>query len=225
MADKPTAADWLTVVGVVDDVIQGGLREERDAAMYQPLAQLDAPFFLNHVSVVARTNGDPVSLAAAMRDATHAIDVDQPVQSLGTMTNLISSTIAEPLFQVRLLSVFSLTALLLAAIGIYGVLAYAVTERTREIGIRVAVGARSTDVVRMVVARTVGLSVVGISIGAAISLGLTRVLRGLLFQTRPTDPATFFAVGALLFGVALVATIVPARRAARVDPLIALRNE
>ena len=225
MADKPTAKDWITVVGVVDDVIQGGLREERDAAMYQPLAQLDAPFFLSHLSVVARTAGDPASLAPAMRDAVHAIDVDQPVQSLGAMTSLITSTIAEPLFQVRLLAVFSGCALLLAAIGIYGVIAYAVTERTREIGIRVAVGARPADVVRMVVARTIGLAIAGISVGLALSVGLTRVLSGLLFQVKPTDPATFGAVGGLLFGVALLATIIPARRAARVDPLIALRSE
>jgi putative ABC transport system permease protein len=225
MADKPTAKDWLTVVGVVDDVIQGGLREERDAAMYQPLDQLDEPFFLNHISIVARTASDPAPYAAGMRDAVHAIDVDQPVESLGTMRGLISSTIAEPLFQVRLLSVFSLSALLLAAIGIYGVLAYAVTERTREIGIRVAVGARPADVVRMVVARTVALAILGIAIGTLASLGLTRVLSGLLFQITPTDPATFGAVGGLLFVVALAATIVPARRAARVDPLIALRNE
>jgi putative ABC transport system permease protein len=225
MADKPTPKDWLTVVGVVDDVIQGGLREQRDAAMYQPLAQLDAPFFLNHVSIVARTAGEPASLVSSMRDAVHAIDLDQPVQSLGPLTSLISSTIAEPLFQVRLLVVFSICALVLAAIGIYGVLAYAVTERTREIGIRVAVGARPRDVVAMVVNRTIALAVAGIAIGVVASLGLTRVLSGLLFRIAPTDPTTFAAVGTLLLTVALLATLIPARRAARVDPLIALRNE
>jgi putative ABC transport system permease protein len=225
MADRPTAKDWLTVVGVVDDVIQAGLRDQPDVAMYQPLAQIDGPGFLSHLSIVVRSASDPTTLAASMRDAVHAIDVDQPVQSLGTMKSLISSTIAEPLFQVRLLSVFSLCALLLAAIGIYGVLAYAVTERTREIGIRVAVGARPADVIRMVVARTIALAITGIVFGVLASLGLTRVLTGLLFQVKPTDPATFAAVGTLLFGVALAATIIPARRAARVDPLIALRNE
>ena len=160
-----------------------------------------------------------------MRDAVHAIDIDQPVQSLGSMTSLISSTIAEPLFQARLLAVFSLCALFLAAIGIYGVLAYAVTERTREIGIRVAVGASSTAVVRMVVGRTFVLAIAGIAVGWIVSLELTHVLSSLLFHTKPTDPATFGLVGALLFLVALVATIIPARRATRVDPLIALRNE
>ena len=224
-SSKPTAKDWLTVVGVVDDVVQGSVREQRDEAMYQPIAQINEPFFLNHISVVARAANDPGSLATSMRDAVHAIDIDQPVQSLGSMTSLISSTIAEPLFQARLLAVFSLCALFLAAIGIYGVLAYAVTERTREIGIRVAVGASSTAVVRMVVGRTFVLAIAGIAVGWIVSLELTHVLSSLLFHTKPTDPATFGLVGALLFLVALVATIIPARRATRVDPLIALRNE
>jgi predicted permease len=225
MEGHPTDKDWITVIGVVDDIVQGNLRQDPDMAMYQPLAQINSPFFLNHFSIVARTTSDATSLAASMRDAVHAIDVDQPVQSLGSMTSLIASTIAEPLFQVRLLTVFSLCALLLAAIGIYGVLSYAVTERTREIGIRVAVGARPSDVVRMVVRRTFALALAGICIGWLVSLELTRVLSSILFQTKATDPATFALVGLLLFAVALVATVIPARRAARVDPLIALRNE
>jgi putative ABC transport system permease protein len=141
------------------------------------------------------------------------------------MASLISSTIAEPLFQVRLLTLVSVCALLLAAIGIYGVLAYAVTERTREIGIRVAIGAVPRDVVRMVVRRTLALTVPGVLIGVLASLALTRVLSGLLFQVKATDPGTFVAVGAVLLLAALAAAIVPARRATRVDPLIALRHE
>jgi len=225
MEDHPKPTDWLTIVGVVDDVIQEGLRSSRDAAVYSPLAQLNSAFFLGHLNFVVRSSGEPDALMAAMRDAIHALDDDQPIASLGTMSNLISSTIAEPLFQVRLLTLFSACALLLAAIGIYGVLAYLVTERTREIGIRVAVGAVPSDVVRMVVRRTLALTVPGILIGLIASFGVTRVLSGLLFQVKPTDPATFIGVGSALVVVALAASIVPARRAARVDPLIALRQE
>jgi putative ABC transport system permease protein len=225
MEDHPKPTDWLTIVGVVDDVIQEGLKSSRDAAVYQPLAQLNSKFFLSHLSFVVRTSGEPDVVAASMRDAIHAIDDDQPIESLGTMSNLISSTIAEPLFHVRLLTLVSAFALFLAAIGIYGVLAYLVTERTREIGIRVAIGAVPRDVVRMVVRRTLALTVPGVVIGLIASFGLTRVLTGFLFQVKPTDPGTFIVVGLLLVLVARAASIVPARRAARVDPLIALRAE
>ena len=225
MEDHPKPTDWLTIVGVVDDVIQEGLKSERDAAMYQPLAQVNSAFFLSHVNFVVRSTGDPAAVAASMRDVIHALDDDQPIESLGTMTSLISSTLAEPLFQVRLLTLVSVCALLLAAIGIYGVLAYAVTERTREIGIRVAIGAVPRDVVRMVVRRTLALTLPGVLIGVLASLALTRVLGGFLFQVKPTDPGTFVAVGAVLLLAVLAAAIVPARRATQVDPLIALRHE
>jgi putative ABC transport system permease protein len=225
MEDKPKATDWLTIVGVVDDVIQEGLKSSPDAAVYQPLAQLNSAFFLNHLNFVVRSSAEPDAAIAAMRDALHALDQDQPIESVGKMSSLISLTIAEPLFHVRLLTLVSACALLLAAIGIYGVLAYLVTERTREIGIRVAIGAVPRDVVRMVVRRTLALTIPGVLIGLIASFGLTRVLSEFLFQVKPTDPGTFIVVGTLLVLVALVASIVPARRAARVDPLIALRQE
>jgi putative ABC transport system permease protein len=225
MEDHPKPTDWLTIVGVVDDVIQEGLKSDRDAAVYQPLAQLTGPFSLTHLNFLVRTSGEPSAIAASMRDAMRALDSDQPIESLGTMTSLISSTIAEPLFHVRLLTLVSACALLLAAIGIYGVLAYLVTERTREIGIRVAIGAVPRDVVWMVVRRTLALAVPGVLIGLMASFGLTRVLSGLLFQVQPTDPGTFIGVGVVLLVVALAASIVPARRATHVDPLIALRHE
>jgi putative ABC transport system permease protein len=225
MADEPKPTDWLTIVGVVDDVIQEGLKSSRDAALYQPLAQLNNGFFLTHLNFVVRSTSESDAAMTAMRDVIQALDGEQPVESLGKMSSLISSTIAEPLFHVRLLTLVSACALLLAAIGIYGVLAYVVTERTREIGIRVAIGAVPRDVVRMVVRRTLALTVPGVLIGLIASFGLTRVLSGFLFQVKPTDPGTFIVVGALLVVVALVASIVPARRAARVDPLIALRQE
>ena len=211
----------------MDDVIEQGVRQERDAAVYQPMAQMTSAFFLSHVSYAVRTNGDadPGATAAAMRSVVRTLDADQPVEAVGSMESLIASTIAEPLFQARLLTLFSLLALALASIGIYGVLAYSVTERTHEIGVRIALGARPPDVMRMIVWRTVALILPGLAIGVVVSLALTRVLATFLFQVKATDPATFVGVGGLLAVVAVVAALIPARRASRVDPLIALRHE
>jgi putative ABC transport system permease protein len=225
MSDHPKPGDWLTIVGVVDDVIQQGMRQERDAAVYQPIAQVTGTFFLGHVSYAVRTDGDAGTTAAAMRSVVRGLDKDQPVEAVGTMEGLIASTIAEPLFQARLLTLFSILALVLASIGIYGVLAYSITERTHEIGIRIALGARPRNVMRMIVWRTIALILPGLVIGVAASLALTRVLATFLFQVKPTDPATFAGVGGLLAVVAIVAAVLPARRASRVDPMIALRHE
>ncbi|HTE48028.1 MAG TPA: FtsX-like permease family protein, partial [Gemmatimonadaceae bacterium] len=225
MAEHPTATDWLTIVGVVDDIVEQGIRQDRDAALYQPMAQTGSKFFLGHVSYLVRTEGDAGAMSSAMRAVVRSLDKDQPVESVGTLESFIASTIAEPLFHARLLALFSLLALLLASIGIYGVLAYSITERTHEIGIRIALGARRGDVMRMIVWRTIALILPGLAIGVVASLGLTRVLSSLLFQVKATDPATFVGVGALLAAVALLAALLPARRASRVDPLVALRHE
>jgi len=141
------------------------------------------------------------------------------------MSDFINANTAEPRFQARLLAAFSLLALILSAVGIYGVLAYSVTQRTHEIGIRMALGAESADVLRMVLRRTLILAAAGIALGTAGALALTRVLSKFLFEVKPTDPATFIAVAALLAGVALLAGAIPARRAADVDPMVALRYE
>ena len=141
------------------------------------------------------------------------------------MADFINANTAEPRFQARLLAAFSLLALILSAVGIYGVLAYAVTQRTHEIGIRMALGAESADVLRMVLRRTLILASAGILLGTAGALAVTRVLAKFLFEIKPTDPATFIAVAALLAGVALLAGAIPARRASKVDPMVALRYE
>jgi putative ABC transport system permease protein len=141
------------------------------------------------------------------------------------MADFINANTAEPRFQARLLGAFSLLALILSAVGIYGVLAYAVTQRTHEIGVRMALGAESADVLSMVLGRTLILAGAGIAIGAAGALAVTRALATFLFEVKPTDPATFMAVAALLAGVALLAGLIPARRAANVDPMVALRYE
>jgi ABC-type antimicrobial peptide transport system permease subunit len=147
------------------------------------------------------------------------------VQSLAAMSDLIDATTAEPWFQARLISAFSILALLLSAIGIYGVLAYAVTERTREIGIRMALGAEKSDITGMVLKRSLLLAATGVALGVAGALAVTRVLARFLFDVKPTDPATFAMVAAVLMAVALSAGLLPARRATRVDPLVALRWE
>jgi putative ABC transport system permease protein len=153
------------------------------------------------------------------------VDRNQPVESIAAMTDLLDAATAEPWFQARLISTFSILALLLSAIGIYGVLAYAVTERTREIGIRMALGAEKSDITHMVLKRSLLLAAAGVALGVAGALAVTRVLAKFLFDVKPTDPATFAMVAAVLVAVALFAGLLPARRATRVDPLVALRWE
>jgi len=221
--DVPGPGDWLTVVGVVDDVGQTSIDTHREPAIYLPIRQLTQPFFLEHMSFVVRAVGDPARLLPAMRHALRDVDPNQPIGSIGTMESAISATVAEPLFQARLIAAFSVVALVLAAIGIYGVVAYSVAERTHEIGIRVALGAARANVVGMVLRRVLVLVVPGVTLGIAGALATTRVLSSLLFEVRPNDPITFTGVAAMLGAVAIVAGLVPARRASRVDPLVALR--
>jgi len=223
MSDNPGPGDWLAIVGVVDDVAQESLAAQRDAAIYRPLAQTDRTFFLEHMTFVVRAVDRPEVLIPAMRQAVGEVDRLQPVGAIGTMDATISATVAEPLFQARLIGMFSVFALLLAGIGVYGVVAYSVAARTHEIGIRVALGAMRADIVRIVLRRIVALVVPGVVVGIVGALAATRVLSTLLFGVKPNDPATFGMVAALLVGVAFLAGVVPARRATRVDPLVALR--
>jgi putative ABC transport system permease protein len=160
-----------------------------------------------------------------MREVLRSVDPDQPSESIRPVSSLLDRATAEPRFQAWLVAVFSVIALLLAAIGVYGVLAGAVVERTREIGIRMALGAARGDVIRMVLVRTLILAVAGVAAGTAGSFALTRVLDKLLFGIKPGDPATFLAGAALLTAIALIAALVPARRAAKVDPLLTIRYE
>ena len=224
LEDDPRPQDWLTIVGVVDDVRQQSLAEEPLPAMYQPLEQVTRPFFLSHMSYMIRTAQSPEGAAAAMRDVLRSLDRNQPVE-IDSMTDLVAATTAETWFQARLISIFSVLALVLAGIGIYGVLAYAVTERTREIGIRMALGAKKSDVTLMLLKRTLLLVMGGLVLGGCGALVLTRVLAKFLFETKPDDPGTFLTVAAILGATGLVAGLLPARRATRVDPVVALRWE
>jgi len=224
MEDNPKAKDWLTIVGVVDDIRQQTLTDQPPPAIYQPYQQVSRSFFLSHMSFVVRTATNPQSVAASMRSALNGVDKNQPV-SIAPLTELVDATTAEAWFQARLISTFSILALLLAAIGIYGVLAYAVTERTREIGIRMALGAKKSDVTFMLLKRTLLLVVSGVALGGCGALALTRVLGKFLFEVKPDDPATFLSVAAILTLAGMIAGLLPARRATRVNPVVALRSE
>jgi predicted permease len=224
MQDNPKPTDWLTIIGVVDDIRQQSLTEQPIPAIYQPYEQVTRPFFLSHMSFVVRTATNPQFVAASMRGALSSVDKNQPV-SIASLTDLVGAATAETRFQTRLISTFSILALFLAAIGIYGVLAYAVTERTREIGIRMALGAKKSDVTFMLLKRTLLLVMAGAALGGSGALVLTRVLGKFLFEVKPTDPATFLSVAGVLALTGIIAGLLPARRATRVDPVVALRWE
>ena len=225
MEDHPTPGDWLTIVGVVDDVKQEGLARQSNPATYRPYAQTTVPFFLNHMTFAVRTASDPLRVASELRAALREVDRNQPAQSMATLQELMLATTAEPRFQTKLLLVFASLALTLAVVGIYGVLAYTVAQRTHEFGVRVALGAGAQDVLRLVLRRTLLLLGAGLALGMAGALAATRVLANLLFDVKPTDPATFAAVALVVSCAAVAAGLIPARRATKVDPMVALRYE
>jgi len=224
MEDDPGPGDWLTVIGVADDVKQKGLAEKSDPAIYQSYLQITHPFLLSHMTFVVKTASPSENVAAGMRSILREIDKDQPV-SITSMDSLLATTTAEPRFQARLLMTFALVALVLTIVGVYGVLAYSVAQRTQEIGVRIALGAQSADVLQMLLRKALVLISMGIILGGAGALSLTRVLANFLFEVKPGDPETFAAVVVALVLSALAASYVPARRATRVDPMIALRYE
>jgi putative ABC transport system permease protein len=224
MEDNSKSEDWLTVIGVVDDVRQRGLAKNSDPAIYQPYLQVSHPFFLSHMTFVVRTALPPESVASGMRVILRDIDKNQPV-SIASMDSLIAETTAELRFQTRLLATFALIALVLTVVGIYSLLAYSVAQRTREIGVRMALGAQSAEVLRMLLSKALVLVSVGIAVGGGSSLVLTRVLAKFLFEVKTSDLPTFAAVALILAFSALAACYVPARRATRMDPMAALRYE
>jgi putative ABC transport system permease protein len=177
------------------------------------------------MTLVVHCMSDPAGLYIAMRDAVWAVDRDLPAPDIRTMDQLLSGSVSRPRFNMLLLGIFAAVALVLSAVGIYGVMSYSVAQRTHEIGIRMALGATQSDVLKLVVGQGMTLLLIGVGIGLAAAWGLTRVLTSLLFGVGATDPATFVLISALLTGVALAACLVPARRAMKVDPMIALRYE
>jgi putative ABC transport system permease protein len=175
--------------------------------------------------VAARTKTHPLALASAVRNEVRAIDKDQPVSDLRTMEQVRSQSVTLYSFSSALLGVFAAIALVLAAVGIYGVMSYAVTQRTQEIGLRLALGAQASDALRLVIGRGMKLTLIGVTVGLVASLALTRLMKNLLIGVSATDPLTFATIALSLMAVALLACWIPARRATKVDPVIALRCE
>jgi putative ABC transport system permease protein len=214
---------WLTVVGIVADVRQVDLVRTPRPAMYVPASQ-DQGTFPALRDFVVRTSGDPAALAPSIRSAVWGVDSTLPVDRVQTMEQAKATVTATEQFNLLLVSVFAGLALLLAASGLYGLTTYSVSQRTRELGIRVALGARGGTLLRLVLAQGVRLTLVGLAVGAVAALTLTRVMEALLFGIGARDPITFAAVSLLLVGVSLVASLVPAYRATGVDPVVALRQ-
>ncbi len=216
--------DWLTVVGVASDVRQAGLHAPLEPAIYTPYQQETKAVFLQVVTFVARTR-TPDAAASYIRQAIHEVAPDLPITQVATMKALVAESVAEPRMRTMLLGSFALSALLIAMLGIYGVMTYAVTQRRREIGIRMAIGAEWTDVVWLVLRRAILIVGAGAAIGIAASVAVTRTLTSFLFEVTPTDPVAIGGVTVLLVLVGLTAAWLPARRAAQTDPVEALRVE
>jgi putative ABC transport system permease protein len=213
---------WRTVIGIVADAHHADVTAPIEGAMYLPETQFTDSFL---VAVVRTATGDPASLAAPVRNVLRELDPAVPSYDVATLPALVSAAGAQHVFVMQLLSGFAVVAVLLASIGLYGVVSYTVAQRTREVGIRVALGAKPSDVVRLVLSHGAVVVVGGLAAGLAAALPATRVLGPLVFGVSPEDPLTFAAAAALLAGVALAAHFVPVRRALRVDPATALRQE
>jgi putative ABC transport system permease protein len=212
---------WHEVVGIVGNVKHRRLDAVPKPELYFPYSQYPGTF----MTLVARTASDPINAIPAIRNQVLALDADQPVFDIKTMSERMSKSIAVSRFIMLMLGAFAALSTLLAAVGIYGLMAYAVAQRTHEIGVRMALGAEASDVVKLVLGQGLKLVVAGMGLGVAGALALTRLMQSLLFNLSPTDPLTFTVISAILAGVALAACFVPARRATKVDPMVALRYE
>jgi putative ABC transport system permease protein len=212
---------WLEVVGVVNDVKMNGVDQATSLQTYQPFSQLPGA----SVGLVVRAERNPSALTAAVKQAIHTIDKDLPVFSISTMDQLLGNSLAQRRLTLFLLASLAALALLLAAVGIYGVISYAVRQRTHEFGIRLALGAQTRDVLTLILKEGLKLTLIGIGLGLAAAFALTRWLDSLLFGVRPTDALTFGAIAVALLSVVLLACWIPARRATKVDPMITLRSE
>jgi len=223
--DRP----WLTVVGVVRDVIEDDFRQKRPA-WYLPYFEYgqygyQPAMMTTRAHLIVKSGGDPASLTTAIRQAIRAVDPDQPVFAVATMKEHLSENLVTERFSAFLMGALATMGLLLAALGLYGVMSYSTAQRTGEIGLRMALGARPRDILKLALAQGLRLSLIGLGLGLAGAMVVTRFLSGVLYQVSPTDPATFAVIVFLLAAVTLVACYLPARRAMQVDPLVALRRE
>jgi putative ABC transport system permease protein len=234
--DPAQLPPWLKIVGVVKHVKHYGPDEEGRVELFRPFNQFailpDSPMlkgqplnFPRSMSLAVRANADPAALTSSIRGAVREIDPDLPVSFVQTMNEIVAQTISPQKFATWMLGLFAAVALLLAALGIYGVMAYSVTQRTHEIGIRMALGAKRADVLRMILGQGMRLTLIGVGVGIVGAFAVTRALSTMLFGVKATDPITYGGVAILLAAVALVSCLLPARRATKVDPMIALRYE
>jgi putative ABC transport system permease protein len=213
---------WSTIVGVVGDVKYNGLAEEVQPAIYQ--AAVQAPSW--GMALIVKTDvADPLSLTPAIREQVRQIDPQLPIANVKTLDDRIDVAMAESRFRTTLIALFAVVALVLASVGVYGVIAYSVTRRTHEFGIRMALGAQRTDVLQMVLRQALVFAIVGVALGLAGAFALNRLISSLLFGVSANDPVTFASVAGFIVAVAFIACYIPARRATKVDPLVALRNE
>ena len=220
-AADTTAREWIEIVGVVGHTKHEGLDAEARLQLYLPVAQVPRQL----MAVAVRTAGDPERYVNQMREAVRSADPELPISAVKTMDELIEQSVGQRKLSMMLLSLFSGIALVLASIGIYGVMSYSVTQRSRELGVRIALGAGRSDVLRLVLRQGMSLALIGIALGLGAALLLTRLIQSQLFGVRASDPFTFIAVAVLLGGTALIANLVPALRAMRVDPAVVLREE
>ncbi len=228
--DPARNPSWLTVVGVTKNTAQSNWTSPPEEEVFLPYLQnrdyLNAPSPpFAYLTLVVRTGLDPAALAPAIRGAIHSLDANTPLSEIQTMDHVVAEANGQSRFYLILLGAFAAVALVLAGVGIYGVMSYSVSRRTHEIGVRMALGARGRDVLRLVVFQGIIQALAGVAVGLAGALALSQLMAGLLFGTRPTDPATFAAVVLVLSAVAVAASYIPARRAAKVDPMVALRYE
>jgi putative ABC transport system permease protein len=221
----------MTVIGVVKDPMlhdwTGKPYPELYVAAFQDAGFLGASGSAraNYITLVVRTARDPAAMTSAVKGAVWSLDANLPITDVVTMDDVVAKANAEPRFEMLLLSVFAAIALVLAAVGIYGVMSYSVTQRTHEIGIRISLGASRGDVLLLVVRQGLVLALAGSAVGLGSAFMLARLMTKLVYGVAPTDPVTFVSVATLLIGVALLACYIPARRAMRVDPMVALRHE
>jgi putative ABC transport system permease protein len=210
--------DWQTIVGVVGDM-------RRQSLERQPVSEIYLPGATGNMDLVVRFRSDALQQAAAVREAIRSVEKNAAVYSFSTVERRLEELGAQRRFQTWLFSLFAALALGLAVIGVYGVLSYSVAQRRQEIGVRVALGAQTFDVMRLVIGQGMRLALIGLTLGLIASIGLTRLMSGLLFDVNATDPLTFTLIALFLMTVALAACWIPARRATKVDPLVALRLE
>jgi putative ABC transport system permease protein len=225
LGDPNEDLPWFTIVGIVADVRQMGLDVPVKAEMYLPHQQVTNQPWFSPRDLAIRTTGDPLALVGMVRDVVRGVDSNQPISNVATMEELLGEETAQRRIGMILLATFAAVALLLATLGIYGVLAYFVVQHTNEIGVRLALGATPGRIVGLVVSKGMRLTLLGIAVGLAASFALTRLIASLLFGVKAIDPYTFVAVPILLGVVALMACWIPARRASKTDPLVALRAE